>query len=260
MKKIIATHNKIMHADEVTAIALLKVFTNNKIEVKRIEHSTVDFTGYDMVIDIGKKFDGVKYFDHHQNIGGKSSAGLIWDYIGLHDEYPKISKLIHLIDMNDVGIQKAKSFEYPSLIKCFNVLDIYSEEQDKQFNKAIEFAITIIQSMKIFQDDFISTKDIMKNSFIFDSNKHIVELNKFTPHWSSYINGDKTPKIRAVVWEDLNEENWKVRIPSKKLGSFELNGKELGQDSSMDFVHSSGYFAVAKDKDTMKFFLDKQIR
>lgn len=29
MKKIIATHNKVMHADEVTAIALLKIFTDD---------------------------------------------------------------------------------------------------------------------------------------------------------------------------------------------------------------------------------------
>jgi [protein-PII] uridylyltransferase len=62
MKKIIATHNKIMHADEVTAIALLKIFTNYEIEVSRVDHNITDFSKYDMVVDIGKKFDGVKYF------------------------------------------------------------------------------------------------------------------------------------------------------------------------------------------------------
>jgi len=59
-----------MHADEVTAIALLKVFTDDEIIVKRINHNTIDYDKYDMVIDMGRKFDGVKYFDHHQNIGG----------------------------------------------------------------------------------------------------------------------------------------------------------------------------------------------
>ena len=260
MKKIIATHNKTMHADEVVAIALLKIFTNDAIELNRVNHDTIDFSKYDMVIDIGKKFDGVKYFDHHQYKGGKSSAGLIWDYIGLNTVYPKISKLINLIDMNDVGLQKAKPFEFSSLIKCFNHKDIFSVEQDKQFEKAVEFVVTILKSMKASQESFEDAKDIVTSSFIFDSNQKILELERFTPHWGSYINGIKTPHIKAVVWEDMDEKNWKVRVPSKKLGSFELNGKALKQDNSMEFVHSSGYFAVAKDEKTMKVFLHKQIK
>ena len=63
----IATHNKIFHADEVTAVALLRLFTEDEIIVHRIDHDTEDFTPYDMVIDISKQFDGDKYFDHHQN-------------------------------------------------------------------------------------------------------------------------------------------------------------------------------------------------
>ena len=103
----IATHNKIFHADEVTAVALLRLFTDDEIIVHRVDHDTEDFTPYDMVIDISKQFDGDKYFDHHQNKGGKSSAGLIWEYLGVEEDYPKISKLISLVDDNDVGIQKA---------------------------------------------------------------------------------------------------------------------------------------------------------
>ena len=79
MKKLIATHNKIFHADEVTAIALLEIFTDYQIEVYRVAHETQDFSKYDFVIDIGKVFDGVNHFDHHQYKGGKSSPGLIWD-------------------------------------------------------------------------------------------------------------------------------------------------------------------------------------
>ena len=259
MKKIIATHKKIMHADEITAIALLKVFTNDEIEVKRIEHSIVDFTDYDMVIDIGKKFDGIKYFDHHQYKGGKSSAGLIWDYIGLSEEYPKISKLVHLIDMNDVGIQKAKAFEYSSLIKCFNAVDIYSQEQDIQFDKAVEFAQTILRSMKNLQEETTRAKQIISNSSLFYTNPKIIELAKFTPHWGNYINGEVNSHIKAVVWEDLIEGNWKVRIPSIKQGSFELNGNRLLPDSSMEFVHSSGHFAVSKSQQQMNTYLEKFI-
>ena len=33
MKKLIATHNKMFHADEIAAIALLEIFTDYDIEV-----------------------------------------------------------------------------------------------------------------------------------------------------------------------------------------------------------------------------------
>jgi len=257
MSKLIITHNKTFHADEVAAVALLKVFTNENIIVNRVDHNTTDFSNCDMVVDIGKKFDGIKYFDHHQYKGGKSSAGLIWDYLNLNDKYPKISKLIDLIDKNDTGIEKAKPFEFSSLIKCFNSSNLNSKLQDEQFNKAVEFAITIITSLKNMQEDLINAKKIVKNSFNFDSNPNIVELEEFTPHWTTYINGNTMPNIKAVVWEDIEEGTWKVKVPSKRLGSFELNGKAFKQNNEMVFVHSAGHFAIAKDEKHMKKFLKR---
>jgi len=254
----IATHNKIFHADEVTAVALLRLFTDDEIIVHRVDHDTEDFTPYDMVIDISKKFDGEKYFDHHQNKGGKSSAGLIWEYLGVEEEYFKISKLIRIVDDNDVGIQKAKPFEYSNLIKCFNSSKISSPEQNEQFEKAVDFAMTVLGSMKEFADSLHASKEIIENSCMFDTNPSILELSTFTPHWANYINAKLTPNIHAVVWEDKEDNNWKVRVPAKRSGSFELNGKELIQDDSMKFVHSAGHFAIAKDESTMCKYLEKQ--
>lgn len=256
----IATHNRTMHADEVTAIALLKVFTDNNISIDRVEHNTVDFSGYDIVIDISKKFDGIKYFDHHQYEGGKSSAGLIWDYIGLNKQYPKISRFIDAIDQHDVGIKKAKEFEYSNLIKVFNNLSLSQEEQFIQFEKAVDFAITVIESMKDIQDEVKKAKSIVNNSYNFNSNPKVIELDMFTPHWGVYINGILTPNINAVVWEDPIDNTWKIKIPPKRLGSYDLNGKKLKQCHTMNFVHSAGHFAIAKDEKTMQQFVKNQIK
>jgi len=254
----IATHNKIFHADEVTAVALLKIFTDDEIIVHRVDHDTEDFTAYDMVIDISKQFDGDKYFDHHQNKGGKSSAGLIWEYLGFEEDYPKISKLIRLVDDNDVGIQKAKPFEYSSLIKCFNGSKIHSPEQDIQFTKAVDFAMVILNSMAEMAESLHAAKGIVSESFMFNDNPKILELSSFTPHWTTYINAQVMPNIKAVVWEDEEEKKWKVKIPAKRMGSFDLHGKALLPDDSMNFVHSSGHFAIAKDEATMIVYLEKQ--
>ena len=40
---------------------------------------------------------------------------------------------------------------------------------------------------------------------------------------------------------------------------FELNSKALKQDNNMEFVHSSGHFAIAKDEITMIKYLSKNI-
>ncbi|MGB5868491.1 MAG: MYG1 family protein, partial [Arcobacteraceae bacterium] len=244
--------------DEVTAVALLRLFTDDEIIVHRIEHDTEDFTPYDMVIDISKQFDGVKYFDHHQNKGGKSSAGLIWEYLGIEEKYPKISKLIKLVDDNDVGIQRAKPFEYSNLIKCFNSSKIHSSTQDIQFEKAVDFAMTVIGSMAQYAEGLHESEKIIQQSYMFNNNPSILELSTFTPHWATYVNAKETPHIKAVVWEDKEDENWKVRVPAKRPGSFELHGKALLDDESMKFVHSAGHFAIAKDEKTMCEYLEKQ--
>ena len=256
----IATHNKIFHADEVTAIALLKVFTEEALTIHRIDHQSEDFSAYDVVIDIGRLYDGVKFFDHHQNKGGKSSAGLIWDYIGKGALYPRISKLIHIVDMQDTGVQKAGDFEYPSLIKAFNTKEILSPLQDEHFHKAVEFSIMVLKAMKENQEDLLEAKEIVANSYLFHSNPSILELECFTPHWSSYVNGITQPHIKAVVWEDPEEHNWKVKLAPKVPGQFESNAKPLKNDPDMVFVHASGHFAVASTEEQMAKYLSKQIR
>jgi len=262
MKKIIATHNKSMHADEITAIALLHVFTEDEIIVKRVDHDTIDFSAYDMVIDIGKKLDGKKFFDHHQYRGGKSSAGLIWNHLGLEKEYPRISKFIKEIDMVDVGEKKATPFEYSSLVKSYNhPTDIYSEEQDKRFEYAVEFAMIQIISMKEMEDQMEEAKEIVSNSYYFNSMPHVIELETFTKQWGTFINGSTMPEIKAVVWKDEREKNWKVKLTNAYVGSREFIHKQgLKASSNMEFVHSSGFFAIASNKAVMKSFLKDQIK
>ncbi len=258
MKKLIATHNKTMHADEVTAIALLKVFTDYEIEVERIDHEIRDFNKYDFVIDIGKKLDYKKYFDHHQYKGGKSSAGLIWSYLGLEKDYPKISKFIKEIDMVDVGEKKAAPFEYSSLIKAYNhPNDIYSTEQDQRFEQAIEFAMLQIISLKEMEKQIEEAKHVVANSYYFNRMKNVIKLEIFTKHWSSFINGTTMPQIKAVVWEDKIENNWKVKLTSKSVGSRQfVHGRGLTSSETMEFVHSSGFFAIAKTEEIMQKYLE----
>ena len=83
-------------------------------------------------------------------------------------------------------------------------------------------------------------------------------MERFTPHWATCINGQTRPEVKAVVWQDESDGKFKVRIPPKMVGSFELNGAALKQDNkNMEFVHNTGFFAVAKSEECMREFLNK---
>ena len=255
MKRII-THNGIMHADEITAIALIKLFIDKEIKITRVSHETAGFEDYDFIIDIGRKLDGKKYFDHHQYRGGKSSAGLIWNLIGKEKEYPKISKLIDIVDKNDVGIEKAKDFEYSNLLRCFNTKEYLDTIQDEAFLEAVSFAYTILKSFKEVEDSAKKAEEIVKNSYMFDSKPHILELDEFNPFWNVYVNGEKTPHIKVVVWKDV-DSTYKAKIAPKSQGSFKLNAKPFTQDKLASFVHSAGYFAVFQSEENLKKYMEK---
>jgi len=259
--KTICTHNGVFHADEITAIALLSLFGKTLVVPERLNHQTESLDGYDYVIDIGRKSDGIKYFDHHQNKRGKSSAGLIWDYVqntlGIKGKYPKIDSLVKMVDNHDTGEQKAGEYEYPMIIASYNSEDIYSSLQDDSFMKAVEFAIHFIGSLKKSQDAIADAAKVVKESKNLESEglPDVVELKKFHRLWNTQLNGKNAHEIEAVIWFNTKQGNWQAQVTPKQSGSFEFNGRKFLPDDSMEFVHAAGFFAVAKDRETLIKFL-----
>lgn len=253
------THNSVFHPDEVTAFALLSVFSGHFIEPYRVPHQTPmsELKEFDYVVDIGKKSDGVKFFDHHQYVGGKSSAGLIWDLIGMQVKYPEISELVKMVDDHDTGVRKAGKFEYPSIIFAYNNDDIYGTAQDDSFVEALECAIDFISSLKERQDKLVSAEVICNKALSLEKEglADVVELSEFTIHWNKFFNGEITSSIGAVIWEDKVQKNWKAQVTPKAIGSFEFNGKKFLQDSLMNFVHAAGFFAVATSREILIEYL-----
>lgn len=86
MKAYAYTHIGIFHADEVFSSAVLM---NLGYEVQRIPDCDVErikagMLSGDVMFDVGREFDGHRFFDHHQDRSiTKSSFGLIWDKFGL---------------------------------------------------------------------------------------------------------------------------------------------------------------------------------
>lgn len=131
----ICTHSGTFHADESLAVYMLKSLPRfQDYEVVR-SRDPKDWEESEIVVDVSGKYDGVKYFDHHQREfdetfpGFKtklSSAGLVYKHFGkdilkhklqlteaqlrsgiLETLYEKIYKeFIESIDANDNGVNK----------------------------------------------------------------------------------------------------------------------------------------------------------
>jgi len=251
----VLTHNGEMHADEVAAIAALIAFNNLVISVTRTRDenliSAAKLRG-DLLIDLGREFNGVNLFDHHQDTELLSSAGLIWNFIDMKDKYPEVSKLISIIDDQDRGIKKAGQFEIPVVI---DMLNGKFEEQDANFEKAVNLMIDIFVSMKEAVDSMRFAKEIVSKSK--EIIPGVLKLEAFTPHWNKFYNGKMTPTLRCVIWDDENTHDCKGQVIPVEPDSFDLHGipfSELNSDK-MTFVHAAGFFCVADNEGLMLEYL-----
>ena len=258
MTNTIYTHNGTFHADEISAIALLKVFRPRDYSLRREDHQTTEFPNADYVIDTGRVYDKKTRFDHHQWEGGKSSAGIIWEYIkdemGIH--YPSIDDLVEAIDHNDVGIKPATKYEYSRLISLYNTEDIHGPDQFYAFTKAIDFAVDIFTSLKNTEETKVQSKVVCESAPFWEGTTDVLELPEWTLDWSNFINGQTRPDIEAVVWPDKKLGTWNIQTTNKSMSSYAKVGKKLLPCGYMTFVHSNNFFAVAPTRELMNSYIN----
>ena len=271
------THFAMRHLDEITFAALFIVFVNKNFKIERVPHQTPveQLEDADIVFDIGKKYDGLKWFDHHQfnphTECPKSAAGLGWEFIkaatGIN--IPKIDRLVELIDKHDCGIQAAGEFELPSVFAVLNANDVYSKEQDEGFWEDVQFMVRYIRRIVENHKKEQEAEEIIKNSKTLNGEglPQVLELSKFTPFWSKFINGKKTGNsIEVVIWEDKNpnqEVNWYAQVvPLEPEGEGRMKRVGIGlmPDDKMFFVHKSHFIAGAKEKNTLIEYLQNQFK
>jgi len=242
MTKIL-THNGVFHADEVAAIALIKLYVDDNIKVIRSRDE--DLMGHvDLVIDVGGLFDGEKYFDHHQFTEkdrqyGLSSAGLILEKI--LEEAVVNSEIIDLIidiDNQDVGIKRNDEFHFCNIISRMNEEDVSGEAQDKAFNEAVNVAYRVFKNMKIKYDKIQIAKKIPLQ---LHNDVEIAVLKKdelFIP--AELFVG----KADLVIQYDKLQNNWSIQTVPLKKGEFgskySLESTNLKEEV---FIHKAGFIS-----------------
>lgn len=182
----VGTHDGVFHADEVFAVAILKI-AYGAIELFRTRDSAI-LRRLDIVVDVGGEYEPSRLrFDHHQRQGPAprpsgapyASAGLVWKTYGgravvrvLMDEgldirlteTPPLARevdqyLLEAIDANDVGDLQidCRSRETGRRSFVTTVSEVVAqmnppsakaspEDRDKSFHDAVAFAEGVVRN------------------------------------------------------------------------------------------------------------------
>lgn len=272
---LLVTHDNSFHADDVFSAAVLKtIYKHARIKRTREEKY---FKKGNIVFDVAKKNDGIKFFDHHQMNGAGeredgypyASFGLIWNKYGLKlcDNNQEIvdridSSFVKYIDAIDNGYNPERFNSKTSISEIVGFMVPNWNEKinyDKQFKKAVKMAQQILWRKIEKEKSIILSRDIVKKAIENAENKIIV-LDEGC-EWKEEVL--KTDNL-VVVYPEAGKKKWMIRMVPKELTSFEnrislkedWRGKsreELEQMTGIDdfiFCHINGFIASTISKES----------
>ncbi|GKT12196.1 MAG: hypothetical protein ISEC1_P1171 [Thiomicrorhabdus sp.] len=274
---MLVTHSGRFHADEVFAIAMLRMIGPQEITRSRDEDVIKQAN---IVLDVGGIYDPeTGRFDHHQNSFTDTredgtpyaTAGLIWKHFGAEVLAKKglvgdyeirfaqqwvDNKLINDIDAVDNGLYIEEP--RPSVSMLVAMMNVSSNEPELQvvaFNEAIEFTSTIL-------NNFI--RAAMKEAEVIvelescakQVNDGILTLEQNLP-FKDFLRSQ--PDIKRVVYPRPNDEfgvfcNGKENhLPERFRG---LRSDELNLVTGLSdtiFCHKTGFMSVSKSIESAQF-------
>ncbi|MHB1316581.1 MAG: MYG1 family protein [Minisyncoccota bacterium] len=284
-KKItIVTHSGQFHADDIFAVATLKLMLEDKFELKVIRSRDPEIIkDADYVVDVGGVHDEEKNrFDHHQVGGGGvrengvpyASFGLVWKKYGTelsgNTEFSsKIEqKLVTPIDAYDNGITIGNmifpGIEYYTIDDIVKAFKVTWKENENELDSRFEFLVTlakqlIVREIKKLKDKKESIVFIME-AYQQSYDERLLNLTKYYPYNSCI---DSMPNVLLVTYPDTSGENWCLqavnvegeKFTSKILLPMEWSAKRdrelelvTGVPGSI-FCHKDRFFAVAKTQE-----------
>ncbi len=288
MKNVtISTHSGFYHADELFAIAALKLIfekEGSQVEVVRTRDREVAFA-CDYCIDVGREYDPAKNrYDHHQvdeslvreNGIPFAAFGLVWKHFGQRlvsseDILATIEqKLVQPIDAMDNAVTlSTKNFEGVNEYNIASAIYAFSQyhgvdKLSESFFDCLALCEQILVGEINQAEDKQKSRQIVLETIKIQREPKILVLDKYHS-WKEIVLS--YPNILFVLYPDVNTSNWYLQ-PAKKskedFGDYRINfpvswlGKEhqgLAEVSGVDeavFCHKSGYLAVAKSKESAK--------
>lgn len=278
---VIAVHHGEFHADDVFAVAVLKMIYSNAKIIRTRNHD--ELANADMRVDVGMKYEPkTRDFDHHQPGGaGKrengipySSVGLIWKHFGEKIAGKEVQehidkKIIQFIDAEDNGLDVYKAdinvYTLSEVIESFTPRSNESSHEvfNKNFFGAVDFATKIllgeIDKAKFMIESRETVRKKIKES-LKSGKEYIVLDDKIS--WKKAVVEES--KLKFVVMYNPLEDNYGISAVPKTLNTFEnrkdlpkkwggLRGEELQKVTGIKdatFCHIKLFCAYAKTKES----------
>jgi len=283
-KVTIATHNGKFHADDVFAVASLRLLLGRQdIKIVRTrDKGKIEKADY--VVDVGGEHNPEKNrFDHHQRGAGKrenqipyAAFGLVWARYGEQicssvEVAKRIDqKLAQGIDAGDNGIGITKPlFDGVFPYGVHNIINLfaptYKEKDityDTEFIRVVDWAMQLLKREIKKTTDFIEAENKIKEEYKEQEGEPIVIFrNQNDFEQSTIIRNalqDHTNIIYIVLYRH-ESDNWQVVAMNKDKNTFEtrkpllkkwqgLRDEELIEASGVEdaiFCHSGGFLCVA---------------
>lgn len=247
----ICTHSGSFHADEALAVYMLRLLPRFRFAKLVRSRNPQDWEDSDIVVDVSGKYDGVKYFDHHQREFNSffndqyhtrlSSAGLVYKHFGREiistvisldeaiDEekakldylYDKIySDFIEAVDANDNGIdmyEDKDSLKPRFKDRNFSIAGMISNLNPSWESDATDhdFDRQFEIASKLIGDAFLNYLSYMGNSFLM-AKQYVVDAFK------TRLDVDESGKIlvfnRFIPWK---EHLFNVEIENNAVGDIQ---------------------------------------
>lgn len=277
----VVTHNDRFHADDVCAMATLRILFGEKItEVIRTRDESI-IVQADIVFDVGNIYDPEHgRFDHHQTEGAGArengvpyaSFGLVWKKYGkeicgsqeVADSVDK--KIVEVVDASDNGYPfysylqtEIKEYTLDAICHSFGATWKEEDEYDKVFFEVVEIFEKIIRrEIKIAQDKFEVVPCVQK-AYEHMDDKRLLVLEEYYP-WKDAL-GD-AEELLYVISPTKDKTQWRIsavqedHFVNKKdfpqawagLRSEELE-KVTGVAGAV-FCHRALFLTVASSKDS----------
>jgi len=239
MKKImIGTHPGLMHKDDVVSVALVMIEhpeLRSDVKIVRTRNEEL-LEKCDLILDVGMKYDGVKYFDHHQEDVPVYENGIKYSACGLYLRHMKsisdktkeylLNHGLYAIQGTDNGQDIDKNeytdpFSFVSVMNCDWKTGVYGKEQDERFLVAVDFCYSILMCLiheSILDEEAnIQVKSVIANR----GDAPWINIGSYCPWRENVIKfNNGAPWIRCVVYQNSTGQ-WQCQVVPKALNGFE---------------------------------------
>jgi len=285
----IVTHSSRFHADDVFAVATLKIWCERNNVTLRIIRSRdeEDIVAGDIVVDVGGEYDpDTQRFDHHQKGGaGKrengipyAAFGLVWkhygpelvgsqegaDIIDMKVAVP-LDAMDNGVDICDTRFEDVYPYSFSAIVSAFT--PTWQEDDvpgafdyDEMFNQVTDMARTILE------------REIVKARALVEGMPKVEEIYKQTEDKRIIVMENNYPYGRVldtyveplfVVRSNVQDDTWSVRALRKDAMTYGnrkdlpeewagLRDEELVRVTGVEdavFCHRARFMAVAKSKE-----------